>query len=132
MKLICIYILQNKKYHCFDFIFSKIRNNTSKEFWHLGCILYNKMDTLNIVFGFCVFNCIWEHMLKMMLYDFLKNVKYVPRSVNTFRTSYFLRCLGSLVLNDPLTSMKHPSEGRHVGVTVCSFDSDLCIRWPVF
>ena len=61
---------------------------------------------LNIVFGFCVFDCIWEHRLDVFLNIFRKTkTTKNPRSVNNFRTDHFVRDFGEFsVLNGPLTS----------------------------
>ena len=60
-------LIHNTKYKFELFDFSKIfRNfsNISKAFWHFG-VFVKEILFLNIGFGFCVFNSIWEHRLKI-------------------------------------------------------------------
>ena len=54
---------------------------------------------LNIVFGFCVFNSLWEPRLNVFLNICSKMSKTDPRSVNEFRTDHLcLRLSGVLVV----------------------------------
>ena len=98
------YKIKNKPGY-FSICYKVFQKNT-KTFWHCWCILYIKL--LNIGFWFCVFFCIWGHRLKICFDPQIEivrlpKIEHFLRSVNNFRIEDFL------VLNGPLTSLKHPS-----------------------
>ena len=64
--------------------------------WCLKCILvfFCVFCTINCYFEYgiqiCVFFCVWEHNLKILLNSCFKHFQNCPRSVNNFRTNYCL------------------------------------------
>ena len=66
---------------------------------------------MNIVFGFCVLFCIWEHILMILFNIFRKTKSKGFPEVWTILVRIILGIfLGSGILNGPLTSLKHASQ----------------------
>ena len=86
-------VIQHTKYNSFLFVFFENyppKSKCSNVFRHVWCII------LNIGFGFCVFDSIWEHRLNEFLNIFSNNFQTCPSSVNNFRTDYFFEMFWDL------------------------------------
>ena len=86
----------------------------SKVFWHLLAYLVKQIDILNIGFGFCVFQCIWEHILNVFLTLFRRR-----RRVPSSRPVVVVRPLSvrpSVLSSVPSSSVLCPSYVRSLSV----------------
>ena len=76
----------------------KFKNNrffpNVRNYFGIVGVFVKEIVTLNIGFGFCVFNSIWEHKLKIFLdptnrkISTSPQIEMFPRSVNIFVSKY--------------------------------------------
>ena len=89
-----LYILQNK----FALSFFAVSFYTVVQHFEsiLALLVYFVLQffILNIVFGFVVFDSIWERCSKLVFENISKTFQKCPRSVDNFRTDHFCEMFG--------------------------------------